>query len=225
MFTGGQDVPQTVRSGSRSGQTVSEGKGGRRNVAPEEDDDYEGEGGSDYQDGPRDHEDFGDLIDPEDDLEDDLDREWKTVDPSISWVPVRPSLFSKRHPSPSNPQEETPTFIIPALEPGETASSDLGLQDPTSLRTEPERTDTVPRVDDLTQLQLENEPNGSASTVSGAQSEHTPELSMSPEQRVKQLEEKVAKLNALRLADAASISRSSHILSQIVSLYTEYIYL
>ena len=126
------------------------------------------------------------------------------------------SSSSKPHPLPSNSQEEIPTSIIPVLE---AASSDvlLGLHtDPTSLRTEPEKTDTVrPQVDDLTQLQPEDERNETDATVPGVQNEHTtttPEPSMSPEQRIKQLEEKVEELNALRLDDAASISRSSRIL-------------
>ena len=223
MFTGGQDVPQTVGSGSTAGQTVVEGKGGRRNVAPEEDDDYEGEGGSDYHDGPKDHESFSDLedlIEPEDDLEDVLDMEWNenstnNIPHSVSSVTPRTSS-SKLHPLPSNPQEE---FIVPALERGQTASLDLGRHDPTSLRTESERTHTAPRVDDLTQFQLENERNGTTSTLSRAQSEYTPESSMSAEQRIKQLEEKVAKLNALRLADAASMSRSSRIQSILFFIY------
>ena len=223
LFTGGQDAPQAVGSGSTADQTVVEGRGGRRNVAaPEEDDDYEGEGGSDFQDGPKDNENFSDGPDEED----DQDIEWNektanNISHSISNLTLRTSS-SKPHPLPSDTQEETPTFIIPVLEPEEAASLDIGLHDPTSLQTEPEKTDTVPRVDDLTQLQLENEGNEIASAVSGAQTEDTPESSMSAEQRIKQLEEKVAKLNALRQVDAASITRSSRILSN-KKLYTEYI--
>ena len=214
-FTGGQDAPQTIGSCSTADLTVVEGKGGRRNVvaAPEEDDNYEGEGGSDYLDGPKDIESYTD--DGED--EDDQDIEWNEnnvnkIMHSISNVKLRTST-SNLNPLPSDPQDETPTFIIPALDPEEAASLNLGLHDPTPLRTESEKTDTVPRVDDLTQLQLENERNDTVAAVPEAQSEHTPESSMSAEQRIKQLEEKVAKLNALRLVDAASISRSSHILS------------
>jgi hypothetical protein len=224
VFTGGQDVPQTVRSGSTAGQPVVEGKGGRRNVAVlEEDDDYEGEGGSDYQDEPKDHDNFSD--DPEED--DDQDIEWNenttnNIPHSVSGVTLRTSS-SKLHPLSSNPQEETPTFIIPVLEPGEAASLDLSLHDSTSLRTGSEKTDTVLRMDNLTQLRLQKERNEAALAMSEAQSEHTPESSMSAEQRIKHLEEKVAKLNALRHVDAASISRSSRILS-IFSLYNEHIY-
>ena len=138
-------------------------------------------------------------------------------------LPYKPRPFP---PLPSDPQEKTPTFSIPVLEPEEAASSDLGLHDPTSLRTEEsERTDTVPQVDDLTQqLQSEDERNETDAAVPEAQSEHTPESSMSPEQRIKQLEEKVEELNALRLDDAASISRSSRIFSKIF-LYSLNIYI
>ena len=203
--------------------------------APEEDD-YAGEGGSDSQDGvqqpPKDLENLSD--DPEE--EDDQDTEWnenpaaKNIPHSISNATSSSSSSSKFPPPlptpssssssslslstlpplPSDPQEETPTFIIPVLEPEEAASLDRDLHDLTPLRTESEKTDAVPRVDDLTpQLQLENERYGIAAAIPGAQSEHTPESSMSAEQSIKQLEEKVAKLNAMRLVDVASISRSS----------------
>ena len=219
---GGQDAPQTVGSGGTAYQIVVEGKGGRRNaVAPEEDDDYEGEGGSDYQDGvqqaPKDVENFSDE-------EDDQDIEWNvtTANNILHSISNLRTSSSKPHLFPSDPQEETPTFTIPVLEPEEPASLDLGQHDPTSLHTESEKTDTAPRVDDLTQLQLENKHNETVAAVPGAQSEHDPESSMSAEQRIKQLEEKVAKLNALRLVDAASISRLSRIFSKF-PLYTEYI--
>lgn len=216
MFTGGQDVPQTVGSGSTADQTVVEGRGGRRNLAVlEEDDDDEGEGGSDYQDGPKDNENFSDDAEEED----DQDVEWnENTANNIPHTTLRTSS-SKLHPLPSGPQEETPTFIIPVLEPGEAANLD---HDPTSLRIESEKTDTVPRADDLTQPQLENE---RVSAMLGIQSEHTPESSMSTEQRIKQLEEKVAKLNALRLVDATSISRSSRILSKKKKFYILNIYI
>ena len=198
-----------------------EGKAGRRNVAaPEEEDDYEGEGGSDYQDGvqhaPKDLENFSD--DPEE--EDDQDIEWtaNNVPHSISNATLPTSSTRPHPPPPSDPQQETPTFIIPVLEPEEAASLDLGHHDPTALPTESEKTDIVPlaRVDDSTQPQLENERDKTATAVPRAQIEHTiAESSMSAEQRIKQLEEKVEKLNALRLVDAASISRSSCIFSKV----------
>jgi hypothetical protein len=151
--------------------------------------------------------------DVEDDLEDDDDDaediDWENTANDIthknSKATLRTSSSKPQPPSPSDrQQEETPTFITPVIERGEAASLDPGLQEPSSLWTESEKTDTVPRVDDLTQVQLEKERNETASAVSD-----TPESSMSAEQRIKQLEEKVAELNALRLVDAASISRSS----------------
>jgi hypothetical protein len=150
--------------------------------------------------------------DVEDDLEDDDDDaediDWENTANDIPHKNSKATLRTSSKPQPPSPsdrqQEETPTFITPVLERGETASLDPGLHEPLSLRTESEKTDTVPRVDDLTQVQLEKERNETASAVSD-----TPESSMNAEQRIKQLEEKVAELNALRLVDAASISRSS----------------
>ena len=194
-------------------------------AAPEEDDDYEGEGGSDFQDGvqhaPSSFEEIVNLkfnYDSEEDDEQDI--EWNentanSIPHSISNATL--PISSSQPPSlPSDPQEETPTFITPVLEPEEVTRLDSS-----SLVTEPEKTDAVPRMDDLAQLQqLENdERNETTAAIPEAQSEHTPESSMSAEQRVIQLEEKVAKLNALRLVDAASISRSSRILSKLSLLY------
>lgn len=199
-----------------------EGKEKRRNVAaPEEDDGYEGEGGSDYQDvfqkASKDIENYSGSDDSRDD--DDQDIEWNentanNIPHSISNATL-PTSSSKFPPFPSDPQEETRTFIRPVLrlEPEEAASLDPSVHDPTSRQTESEK--TVPRANDLTQLQLENERNETAAVVPGAQSEHILESSMSSQQRIIQLEEKVANLNALRLVDAASISRSSRILSKI----------
>jgi hypothetical protein len=200
-------------------QTVVEGKRGRRNMAaPEEDDGYEGEGGSDYlAQVEYAANSLGDL-DFNDELEedDDQDIEWNentanNIPHSISNATL--PISSSQPPSlPSDPQEETLTFIIPVVEPEETTSFD-----PTSLQTEPEKTNAVPRV---TRLQLENdERSGTAAAVPEAESEHIPESSMSAEQRIIQLEEKVAKLDALRLVDAASISRSSRILPIYIYIY------
>ena len=195
-------------------------------AAPEEDDDYEGEGGSDFQDGvqhaPSSFEEIVNLkfnYDSEEDDEQDIEWNENTannISHSISNATL--PISSSQPPSlPSDPQEETPTFIAPVLE-----SEEVTRLDSTSLVTEPEKTDAVPRMDDLAQLQqLENDERNdeTATTIPEAQSEHTPESSMSAEQRVIQLEEKVAKLNALRLVDAASISRSSRILSKLSLLY------
>ena len=217
-----------------------EGKAVR--ALPEEEDDDEGEGGSDYQDGVqqarKDLENFSD--DPEE--EDDQDIEWtaNNISHPISKATLPTSSSSKphHHPPASNPQEETPTFIIPVSEPEETASLDLlghHHHGSTALLTESEKTDTVPRVDDdPTQLQIENERNVTAATaVPGTQIEHAAaaaESSTSAEQRIKQLEEKVEKLNALRLVDAASISCSfSYPLSKfsffILIMYTSHTYI
>jgi len=108
---------------------------------------------------------------------------------------------------PLDPQEEIPAFTIPVLDP-EGPANDLGLHDPTSLRTESEKTDTVPRVDDMIRV-VQQEDGTAVGGPPGAQAqiEDIPESNVSAEQRIKQLEEKVAKLNALRLVDAASISR------------------
>ena len=232
----GQDAPQTVGSGpsgsstSRAHQMVVEGKRRRRNVAAleDDDDDYDGEGGSDYQDLPRqvrkDLEENFSSDDPEDDEDDDdqqdiMERNENTaaaaataannIPQSISNLNAIASTSSKPHPHPSDPtREETPSFVVPVLETEETAGLDSAQHDDstsTSLRAEDENTN------DSTRLQLENEGNETDVAVPGAQSEPTPELSS--EQRIKQLEEKVEKLNALRLVDAASISRSSLILS------------
>jgi hypothetical protein len=195
-----------------------EGKGGRRKVEEADDDD---DGVQQHQ-APKDLENFSDELSEEEDDDQDDTIEWNENTANnvpahaISNATLRTSS-SKPHPYPSEPQEETPAFIIPSLEPEE-AAIDLGPHDPTSLWAESEKTDTVPRVYDLTHLQLENEHNGTAAAVPGTQSEHTtPESSMSAEQRIKQLEEKVAKLNDLRLVDAASISRSSFSLSSLFS--------
>ena len=217
MFTGGQDVPQTVGSSSTvDRQSVVEGKARRRNVAaaPEENDNYEGEGGSDYQDGPKDFESYTD--DEDDDEETEMDKR-------MLWIKNRPKVWEpmKPRPLPSDPPEETPTFVIPVLEPEEASSTDLGVHDPTSLQRESEKSDTtVPRVDDLTQLQHEKDLNETASAaLSGVQFVHTPAPGMLAAQRIKLLEENVARLNALRVVDAASISRSSLSLKKIIIVY------
>jgi hypothetical protein len=176
-------------------------------AAPDEDGGCQVDGGSDYQDGaqqgPDDLENFSD--DPEED--DDQDIEWNE-NSSINYTPHSISNVTIQT-SPSKPHtftlDEIPAFTIPVLESEEAASLDLGLHDSTSLPTDSEKTDTVPRlVVDLTQ----HDEDGIVAGVPDTQSEDAPESSMSAEQRIKQLEDKVAKLDALRLFDAASISRS-----------------
>ena len=176
-------------------------------AAPDEDGGCEGDGGSDYQDGaqqaPDDLENFSD--DPEED--DDQDTEWNENTP-ISYAPHSISNATPQT-SPSKPDtltlDEIPAFNVPVLESEEAASLGSGLHDSTSLPTDSEKTDTMPRlVVDLTQ----RDEDGIVTGVPDTQSEDAPESSMSAEQRIKQLEDKVAKLNALRVFDAASISRS-----------------
>ena len=177
-------------------------------AAPGEDR-YEGNGGSYYQHGaqnpPEDLEDFNDDPEEDPDEDDDQDIEWNENTVNNTTTPHSISNATKPHVFPLDAQEEIPAFIIPVLDPVGPAN-DLGLHDSTSLRTDSEKTDTVHRADDLIRpVQQEDETGVRAP---GAQSEDTPESNVSAELRIKQLEEKVAKLNALRLVDAASISRS-----------------
>lgn len=183
-------------------------------AAPLGEDDYEG---SDDQDGahqaPEDLENFSD--DAEED--DDQDIEWN--ENTANNTPH--SISNKPHTFPPDSQGEISAFTIPVLESSKAATLDLGSHESTSLQTDSEKTDTGPRVDDLTQI-IEREDGTTEAAVLRAQSEHASELSMSAEQRIKQLEEKVAKLNALRLADSATISRS-YPLKNPLYIYTEYL--
>lgn len=201
MFAGGQDAPQTVGSGNAADQTVAGGRGGRGNVAaPPGEDDYEG---SDDQDGahqaPEDLENFSD--DAEED--DDQDIEWN--ENTAKNTPH--SISNKPHAFPPDSQKEISAFTMPVLESSKATTLDLGSHESTSLQTDSEKTDTGPQVDDLTQI-IGREDGTAEAAAPRAESEHAPESSMSPEQRIKQLEERVAKLNALRLVDSATISRS-----------------
>lgn len=204
---------------SAADPAVAEGKGVKRDVAAPEEDGCEGDGGSDYQDGgqqaPEDLENFSD--DREED--DDQDMEWtentiNNTPHSVSNTTLRTSLLSKPHAFPLDPPGEIP-FSIPVLESEQAASLDPGLHDSTSLRTDSDKTDTVPRVVDLTQLV-----DGTAPALP-----RSPESSMTAEQRIKQLEEKVARLTASRLVDADSISRPFHIPLKKSLIYMLNIYL
>ena len=192
--------------------------------------DYEGDGGSDFHDGTQqvqdDLENFSD--EPEEAEEyDDQQPDWyestnTSRHPNLSTTTLRTSSLNPPA-FPSDPPEEFPTSppktTIRVLEPKDPASLDLGLHDSISLRIDSEKTVTVQRVDDLTQLtQREDEHNSIPAVVPDYPSEHAPASSMSAEQRIKQLEVKVAKLNLLRSADAASISRSSYPLQDSLSM-------
>ena len=174
-------------------------------------DDYDGDGGSDCQDGVQQaHEDLDNFSNEPEEVEehDDQDLDWNEEgtanDISHLISNAMQTSSSNPHASPSDPHDAIsashPQVII--LEPEEL---DPG---PAALRTDPEKSVTVQRVDDLTQptIPCEDEHNRTTTVVSETQNDHAPESSMSAEQRIKQLEEKVAELDALRHADAASIS-------------------
>lgn len=174
-------------------------------MAEPEGEDYEGDDASDYQDGaqqvPEDVENFSD--EPEDAEEyEDPDPDWNESSTnnfphSILNATSRISSTNTRA-FPSDPQEEIP-IVLEREEPD-------GLDpDSISLRTDSEKAVTMQRVGDS--IRREHEHNRAAVAVSGAQREHASESSMSAEQRIKRLEEKVAELNALRRLDSSSISR------------------
>lgn len=142
---------------------------------------------------------------------DDQDIEWNesttnNISQSISNTTSRTSP-SKPRAFPSDPQEETSAsgsqITLPVVESERAASLD---RDSVSLQIDSEKPLSTSQTS-------EGQHDSVVAAVSGAQNEHAPESSMSAEQRIKQLEEKVAKLNALRLVDASSISRSSTYLS------------
>lgn len=208
-----QDDSQSLGSGSVADRTAAGSSKGRRNVATPEGDYYEGDSESDDQNGahqaPDDHENFSDEPEEDDNQDPDLNESTaNTIRHSISKATLRHSLSNTRAvPSISQRKIPPPSHTVLGLE--NPSSSQPGFQDSPLTGSGSGNGVTVQRVDDLTHvIQCDDELNRGPAGMAGTQSEQVPESSMSPEQRIKHLEDKVAKLNALRRIDATSISRS-----------------
>ena len=188
-------------------------------MATPEGDYYEGDSESDddqngaHQAPPDDHGDEPKVVQDDDDQDPDLNGSTaNTIRHSISKTTlVRNSLSNTTRaavPSISQRKIPQPLHTVLGLE-NPSSSLEPGFQDSPLTGLGSGNGVTVQRVDDLTHLiPCDDEHHRGPAGVAGAQSEHVPESSMSPEQRIKHLEDKVAKLNALRRIDATSISRS-----------------